>query len=307
MLSRPSFISDEAIADAVATNWLPEIADISYLPWGFGAHHWRVIGGGTTVFVTLDQLEPRHTATSLEAAYAGAAALAAAGLDVVCAPLPAPSGRFTVDVGAGALSVTPWLQGRSPTEAQAREPRHVQGVVRALAALHRATPPDGLRSWTPQVGPAFADELRARTAMPWTSGPLAEQARLALAAHADAIKGWTDRYLTLADIAFSCRDSWVPTHGEPHNDNQVTTADGLRLVDWESLALAPPERDYADLLAAAPGLLRPDPAMVELFALDWRLSEISEYARWFAAAHTGSEDDHTALEGLYEELAGSAE
>ena len=32
----------------------------------------------------------------------------------------------------------------------------------------------------------------------------------------------------------------VPTHGEPHNDNQVITAHGLRLVDWESLALAPP-------------------------------------------------------------------
>ncbi|MEV6135866.1 phosphotransferase [Nocardia sp. NPDC051990] len=137
--------------------------------------------------------------------------------------------------------------------------------------------------------------------------PLAEQARLALAAHDDAIKRWTDRYLELAEVAFSRRDSWVPTHGEPHNDNQVMTADGLMLVDWESLALAPPERDYADLLAAGTGLLRPDLAMVELFALDWRLSEIAEYARWFAAPHIGTEDDHTALEGLYEELAGSAE
>ncbi|WP_227999962.1 hypothetical protein [Nocardia australiensis] len=85
------------------------------------------------------------------------------------------------------------------------------------------------------------------------------------------------------------------------------TAHGLRLVDWESLALAPPERDYADLLAAADGLLLPDSAMVELFALDWRLSEIAEYARWFAAPHIGTDDDHTALEGLYEELARGAE
>ncbi|WP_432968054.1 phosphotransferase [Dactylosporangium sp. CA-233914] len=307
MLSRPSSISDEAIAHEVATHWLPEIADISYLPWGFGAHHWRATGEDTTtLFVTLDQLEPRHTATSLEASYAGAAALAASGLDVACAPLPARSGRFTVDVGAGALSVTPWLHGRSPTEAEAREPRHVREVVLALAALHRATPPDGLRSWTAQVGPEFADDLRARTAKPWTSGPLAEQARVALAAHDDAIRSWTDRYLELAEIALSRRDSWVPTHGEPHNDNQVMTAHGLRLVDWESLALAPPERDYADLLAAADHLL-PDPAMVELFALDWRLSEIAEYARWFAAPHTGSDDDHTAMAGLYEELAGGAE
>jgi spectinomycin phosphotransferase len=305
VFSRPSFISDEAIAHAVATHWLPEVAEISYLPWGFGAHHWRAAGGGTTLFVTLDQLEPRHTATSLEAAYAGAAALAASGLEVVCAPLPSRSGRFTIDVGAGVLSVTPWLEGRSPTEAEAREPRHVREVVLALAALHRAVPPDGLRSWTPQVGPEFADELRARTAKPWTSGPLAEQARIAPAAHGGAIKRWTGRYLELAEIAFSRRDSWVLTHGEPHNDNQVTTAHGVRLVDWESLALAPPERDYADLLVAADGFLRPNPAMVELFALDWRLSEIAEYARWFATPHTGT-DDYTALGGLHEELAGGA-
>ncbi|MEX3771190.1 aminoglycoside phosphotransferase, partial [Mycolicibacterium fortuitum] len=83
MLSRPLSVSDETIADVVAAHWLPQVTDIGYLPWGFGAHHWRVIGGGTTLFVTLDQLEPRHTGSSLEAAYAGAAALAEAGLNMV--------------------------------------------------------------------------------------------------------------------------------------------------------------------------------------------------------------------------------
>lgn len=303
MRSRPSFINDEAIAGAVAAHWLPEIVEIDYLPWGFGAHHWRVAGGGKTRFVTLDRLEPRHTAASLEAAYAGAAALAAGGLDMVCAPLPARSGRFTIDVGPGVLSVTPWLDGRSPTEAEARVPQHVREVIAGLAGLHRAAPPDGLPCWTPRVGPEFADELRARTAQPWTFGPLAEKARGALASRHDAIKRWTSRYLELASIAHSLRDFWVPTHGEPHNDNQVMVACGLKLVDWESLALAPRERDYADLLDTGEADdLAPDPAMVELFMLDWRLSEIAEYTRWFTAPHTGTDDDHIALEGLYEEL-----
>ncbi|MEU1800550.1 phosphotransferase [Streptomyces sp. NPDC019937] len=303
MLSRPSFISDDAVLRAVAAQWLPEADEVAHLPWGFGAHHWRVAGGGTALFVTLDQLAPRHTAASLEAAYAGAAALGAAGVEAVCAPLPARSGRFTVDAGAGVLSVTPWLEGRTPTEAEAREPGHVRSVLAALAALHGSAPPDGLRRWAPRVGPGFADELRARTARPWGSGPLAEEARTVLVGHADAITRWTGRYHALADLALERRDAWVPTHGEPHNDNQVMSAHGLRLVDWESLALAPRERDYADLLAAGAGdRLHADPAMVELFALDWRLSEIDEYARWFAAPHTGTEDDRTALEGLREEL-----
>ncbi|WP_421106921.1 phosphotransferase [Streptomyces sp. NEAU-S77] len=243
MLSRPSFLTDDAVARAVAAHWLPEAAEADYLPWGFGAHHWRVAGGGTTLFVTLDQLAPRHTAASLEAAYAGAAVLAGTGLDVVCAPLPARSGRFTVEIGGGMLSVTPWLEGRTPTEAEAREPEHLREVRAALAALHGAASPDGLRRWAPRVGPGFADELRARTAArPWTSGPLAEEARTAIADHGDAITRWTGRYHELADLALAHQDSWVPTHGEPHHDNQVVDAHGLRLVDWESLALAPRER-----------------------------------------------------------------
>ncbi|MES4903444.1 MULTISPECIES: phosphotransferase [unclassified Streptomyces] len=303
MRSRPSFINDEAIASAIAAHWLPEVVDIDYLPWGFGAYHWRVAGGGQTLFVTLDQLAPRHTAASLEAAYTAAAALAAGGLELVCAPLPARSGRLTIDVGPGVLSATPWLDGRSPTEAEAGALRHVREVIAVLAALHRAAPPEGLPCWTPRVGPEFADELRARTARPWASGPLAEEARGALAAHHDAIKRWTGRYRELADIAYARRDTWVPTHGEPHNDNQVVVAGGLKLVDWESLALAPRERDYADLLDTDEGEgLAADPAMAELFALDWRLSELVDYARWFAAPHTGTDDDHIALEGLYEEL-----
>ncbi|MEW1656795.1 MULTISPECIES: hypothetical protein [unclassified Streptomyces] len=117
------------------------------------------------------------------------------------------------------------------------------------------------------------------------------------------IRLWTARCHELAQIALARRDDWVPTHGEPHHANQVIGLFGLRLVDWESLALAPRERDYADLLAAG-ATVRHDPALVELFALDWRLSEIAEYGRWFAAPHTDSDDDRTALGGLYEELNG---
>ncbi|KPC92971.1 aminoglycoside phosphotransferase [Streptomyces sp. NRRL F-6602] len=305
MFTRPASTTDETIARAVAAHWLTgaDAVEVTHLPWGFGAHHWRADGGGRTLFATLDEPSPRHTAASLEAAYTGAAALAAAGLEVVCAPVPAATGRFTVDIGTGLLSATPWLEGRSPGQEEAREPGHVHKVVAAVTALHRSTPPDGLPRWAPKVGPAFADELRARTARPWSSGPLAEEARTALAEHCDAVARWTQRYLRLAERARSARDTWVPTHGEPHFANQVVGPDGLKLVDWESLALAPRERDHTALLAAGADGLDSDAEMLELFALDWRLSEIVEYAQWFEAPHTGNDDDRTALEGLHEELA----
>jgi len=288
MKSRPS-IPDQAIARAVSEHWRT-VTEISYLPWGFGAHHWRA----DDLFVTLDQLGARHTAASLEATYASAAELAR-DLPFVCAPLPTRTGRFTAGFGSGALSVTPMLPGRSPAEDEVDKP----AILAALNALHRTPPPAGLRDWTPPVGPGFAAELSARVAEPWTAGPLGEKARAALAAHGPAIRRWTDRCQELAALAVSRRESWVPTHGEPHNDNQIVTPGGLCLVDWESLALAPRERDYRDL-PGTPGL---DPDLVELFALDWRLSELREYAGWFAAPHTGAEDDRIALDGLYEELA----
>ena len=109
-----------------------------------------------------------------------------------------------------------------------------------------------------------------------------------------SFEGWTARYHALADTARS--RAWVATHGEPHERNLLLTDDGPRLVDWESLKLAPPERDLRVL--GVPG----DAEMVELFDLEWRLDEVAQYAAWFAAPHAGTDDDRVALGGLRHEL-----
>ena len=72
-------------------------------------------------------------------------------------------------------------------------------------------------------------------------------------------------------------------------------------MDWESLALAPRERDLKALIEAG-YTLEPDWEMVELFSLEWRLDEIAQYATWFASPHTGGADDRIAFGGLLEEL-----
>ena len=74
-------------------------------------------------------------------------------------------------------------------------------------------------------------------------------------------------------------------------------------VDWESLKLAPRERDLSTLVQAGYGdQVHADRVMVELFDLEWRLSEIDAYAAWFAARHTGTTDDRVAHQGLQDEL-----
>lgn len=303
MRTPPASVDDELIAQTLADHWSLAVEDIEHLPVGGGAHHWRATGAGGTLFVTLDQLGTRHSAASLDDAYATAADLAAGGLEMVCAPLRNRLGRFTVDAGVGFLSATPWLEGQSPTEVEYRAPAHLTKVIDALDSLHATTAPGPLRDWSPRVASDFAQEVRSRTEHPWHSGPFGEVARTALAAHGSDIERWTLRYHELTLRAQSRRHTWVPTHGEPHEDNQVVHGTFLKLVDWESVRLAPRERDYSDLIAAGcSDRLDPDPLMVELFALDWRLSEITEYADWFAEHHVGSEDDEEAIQGLHEEL-----
>ncbi len=94
---------------------------------------------------------------------------------------------------------------------------------------------------------------------------------------------------------------WVATHGEPDSSNQLLTPGGRLLVDWESLKLAPAELDLRTLLDAGVETSA-DAEMVELFDLEWRLSEISEFAAWFAAPHLGTADDDIAWAALREEL-----
>jgi spectinomycin phosphotransferase len=306
VLTPPERVTDAGVRDAVRAHWLDGAVTAVHLPVGFGAHHWEVADAtGHRLFVTLDGFGSRHSAESLEGAYAGAAALAMAGLRAVWPSLPARSGRYTVPFGEGALSVTGWLDGWTPTEVEAAAPHHVGEVVGVLRSLHRCPPPLGIPVWAPRVDADFPRRLREQTAARWTRGPFGEEARAAIVGRLPEIDRWTRRYLALAEEAQRHRDAWVATHGEPHFANQVVTPAGLRLVDWESLALAPRERDLVDLVdrgAATVESVGAREPMLELFRLDWRVSEIGEYADWFAGPHGRSADDHTALAGLHEEL-----
>jgi spectinomycin phosphotransferase len=244
--------------------------------------------------VTFDRLEPQRSAEHLGAAYAGAVALRRAGLEFVVAPLPSTAGSLIVRFSDGALSCTPWQHGQSGGVLD------VAWTSQALSRLHAAPPPEGIPVWKPRVPPTFAAGMELRLQQPWGPGPYADLARTAVSERLAEIARWTARYHELERHAHT--RAWVATHGEPHADNQLLTARGRYLVDWESLTLAPRELDLRvlpDELAATVGA---DPEMLEMFDLEWRLDEVDQYAGWFAAEHRGSEDDRIAFGGLLHEL-----
>jgi spectinomycin phosphotransferase len=297
---RPPGVADADVLAAVRRSWAAEVNTVEHLPVGFGAHHWAAYdaAGAPLLFVTLDRLGSKRTADRLEAAYAGAAALSAAGLAFVLPSLPDAEGRFTRPFAGGALSCTPWRDGTPGGDLD------VPWTADALRRLHATPPPTGLPPWQPLVDRGLADELARLTGREWGPGPFADPARHAVRDHLDDLARWAARYYHLGDLARGRRDTWVATHGEPDEGNQLLTSAGRLLVDWESLKLAPAELDLRILVDAgeAPEDVGADPAVLELFDLEWRLDEVSQYADWFAAPHTGNADDEIALDDLLHEL-----
>ncbi len=294
----PAEVADDDLLAEVRRSWDAAVDRVGYLPVGFGAHHWTARADEVPrLFVTYDPRADADGFAVLEAAYDGAAALRARGLEFVLAPLAAGSGGPLVPFARGALSCTPWKDGTSD------EPLDVAWTRDVLARLHATDPPAGLPRWRPRVGPDFPQAVAAVTEQEWGPGPYADRARADVRDRLGDIARWTDRYHRLADLAR--QHTWVATHGEPHHANQLQTAEGRFLVDWDTLRLAPAEVDLHVLVEEGmePGEVGADPEMLELFDLEWRLDEIHQYAAWFAAPHTGTRDDDIAFADLRHELA----
>ncbi len=114
-------------------------------------------------------------------------------------------------------------------------------------------------------------------------------------------------YAGLAERAAQRRDRMVITHGEPHAGNVMTTPGGLALVDWDTVLLAPPERDLWDMAGDDGSLLghytratgiQIDPEALALYRLWFDLAEISEYLTLFRAPHGDTADAAEAWENL---------
>ena len=302
MQEAPAELTEVEVLALVRAAWNGGATAAEHLAVGFGAHHWRVdVDGGPSLFATYDRFGKRHSLDSLTAAYAGAMHMAEHGLEFVLAPLRTLAGGVLVPVAAGALSCSPGSTVGWSATGPSSTPRRRPPTSPTSPGCTPPTRPPACSSWSPVVRPDVADRLADMVAIAWPTGPYGEPTRRSIAGRLTAIEEWSGRYLALAEVAADRR--WVITHGETHTRNQVMTPDGIRFVDWESLKLAPRERDLSTLVQAGYGVrVNADRAMVELFDLEWRLAEIAEYADWFAAPHTGTADDRIAYEGLLEQL-----
>lgn len=281
----PDGVTEDDLAAALAAGWGIGVASVTYLPVGAGSYHWAVAGrDGQRRFVTVDRLGDEAT---LAAAFGTALALRRdAGLGFVVAPVPtvdgAPLRRLS---DRYAISVYPWLDGRAG-DFGPHPPEDRSEVLRLLADLHAATPHvAGVARRLDLVLPGregLAAALRD-TGREWDAGPYAEPARRLLADRAAQVEGWLGEFDSLVNRV--SKDAWVVTHGEPHPGNVIREPGGLRLVDWDTVRIAPPERDLWMVDGSAG-----DPTGIALFRLWWTLADVAGYVDDLRRPHRDTAD-----------------
>jgi spectinomycin phosphotransferase len=308
MKAAPQGFRLEALTAELAAGWGVAVRELEYLPIGFGAHHWRLITSwpGGDLFGAAHDLDLVGRGSSrsarlsvLSRALSTAAWLeGAGGLDFVLGPVVDHAGNPVRQFAERfALSVYPWIDGEP-----ASDPSGVE-TARLVAGLHRVTPrlPRGLIAVEDFYLPhrhALEDALDHLDS-PWTTGPYAEPARERLRQHLAGVRSLLSLYDDLTGQARGAESEWVLTHGEPVGPNLLRTRDGhLRLVDWDSVLVAPRERDLwelprGDALTAYVDVTHcpVDDRRLRLYTAWYSLAEIAVYLAVFRAPHTGDDND----------------
>jgi spectinomycin phosphotransferase len=273
MRDKPTGLDDGQLKAALVQGWAIEAGSVEYLPVGAGSYHWSVSDRkGAVWFVKVDDLGVdeavrQHVFMGLRRSFTTALALYRdTGLRFPVAPIPTMDGAALRRLGPRyALSVFPMIDGTAGDFGPHRQ-QDLAEMVAMLAELHRAT--RAVKDLAPQADLELPGRKRLTEALravgrPWAGGPYAEPARELLVRHDRRIRRWLADFDSLVDVVRRTATSWVVTHGEPHPGNVLRTPGGLRLIDWTTVQIAPPERDLWMLTAEFAGMIGADPVGVD--------------------------------------------
>jgi spectinomycin phosphotransferase len=312
MRTRPPDVDDGQLIEAAQRGWGAPIAAVEYVAVGGGSHHWRAMDArGALVWLTLDDLDDKPflgitrdaVLDGLQKALETAVRLHKSALDFVVAPERTRSGAVLLQLDQRyALAVYPYLEGAAFAWGAPLPPRDRQVLLDLLIRLHRATPT--VAATAAEIAPELAarDVLESAlrdTARSWSSsGPFGEPAREVVARHAHSISQLLLEFDRIVREVRQRQGSPVISHGEPHPSNVMHTASGLRLLDWDTVGLALPERDLwwlaepgntLERYAHATGR-RVDAQALHLYRLRWFLDDIISSVRRLRAPHTRTVD-----------------
>jgi hypothetical protein len=325
--SPPDGLSESAIADTLRDGWDVVVASMEYRPVGFGSHHWEVLGADERRwFVTVDDLDLRRQSEEdtreavfewLVSALTTTREVREAGGSFAVAPVRARSGEVGVRIPERfALAVYPHVEGRSFTWSEFSEHGQRRSMLDLIIALHGIPTAVTTRAITDDFdipGRDLVDKAIAGGGIRGDEGPYAKATLDLMSTNAESMRRRLEHYDRLVDRLRRTRGDDVISHGEPHPGNTMLTPDGWVLVDWDTVMLAPPERDLWSLDLGDGAILgayteatgrTPDPSMLELYRIGWDLKDIAAYVTRFALPHSGDLDDDKSWRGLHSMVAG---
>lgn len=321
MLTPPDGLPDDALVRVLSDHWGLAGAGVEYRAVGFGSHHWEAVdANGIRWFVTVDELDRKRQSLSepgeaafdrLRAALATTKDLRDSGATFVVAPIPTRAGEPLVRTDRRlAVALYPYVDGQSYSWGDFSTPAHRRGVLDLIVALHTAPAMASRHAMTEDFAVAHRDELELAfddAGFRWDGGPYAKLTSALLIENADKIRRLLVRHDDLVEEIRRRPGRMVLTHGEPHPGNTMLTSAGWVLIDWDTVLLAPPERDLWSLdpgdgsiigaYADATGTM-PRPLMLELYRIRWDLADIAVYVSRFRGSHSGSPDDEKSWDDL---------
>lgn len=312
MKAPPADLDTDALVRALRMHWELEVGRLNYLAVGFGAHHWQATTPtGRTYFLALHELgyaggsleDRAERLDRLQLALGAASWLeTSAELDFVVGPVPDATGACCRPVSDRfALSVYPWLDCEptgSPDDSRTAD---------VLARLHAAPAGAGLTEDFRIPFRAELEDALTDLGQTWHTGPYAEPARDLLSSHRDGLQALFGFYATEAAWASRSSADWVITHGEPFGPNLLQCPDGrLRLVDWDSLLVAPRERDLWEVPRDGPtwAAYRErtqapiDERRLRLYRAWYDLAETAVYVALFRSPHEADQNAATSWDNF---------
>jgi spectinomycin phosphotransferase len=304
----PADLDTTWVATAAASGWGLQLSGLRYVALGGGSHHWTATTqDGVTYFLTVDDLlDKPWLGSDAESAFRGLQGTFGtarelrerARLAFVLAPVPSADGQATRRITPRySLTVFPFVPGQTGRWGDDLYPADRDRILRMVADLHNATPTvmTLARRRDCEVYEREAlEKALGELSQPWDGGPFAESARQALAAQENVVTQWLAEFGQLAAYVAGRDAGVVITHGEPHGGNVMRVGDDLLLIDWDTVALAAPERDLWMLDDGAPAALAAytqvtgrmaDATTLSYYRMAWRLADLASCVRVLSSAH----------------------
>ncbi len=324
MFAEAPDIDRDEIRRALRSLWGIACRGLSYEPVGFGSHHYIARDDeGTRWFVTVDDLRAKSWIASdaddafegLDRSFRSALSLRRSGLDFVHAPKPDRDGRVLARIGESySMAVFEYVVGRPSAWDEKLDDEQRRSLLAALGRLHGSSVSsfESPRRFKLEV-PLRTQLLRSLDELhgPWAGGPFSEPARGMVAEVVEPLRKQLSKFDRLAEQVSAAGDEWVITHGEPHAGNTMWRDDSILLIDWDTVAIAPRERDLwmvdldevgFDAYVAAGGTADIRSSGIELFKLWWSLGEVAGIVDLLRSEHQDDANTRTSLAGLREYL-----